>query len=285
VGQGWWIGTSAHHKTINGNALGDHRMFFHAVLGSGLAARGACHQVNLRCAIASSLACMRLAGVDAECLARIAGEGWSLVPDVLSGPACEQLIEAIGRPAGSTSRGGVRGMFAFPAVSALARSALLRALIEPVLGPHAFAVRATMFDKVPAANWRLPWHRDRLVAVRSRLDVPGFTAWSVKAGVVHVEPPLALLGRMLALRLHLDDIDHGNGPLRLIPGSHRESEDQPVDVAAAVTITAARGSVLLMRPFVRHASVPATVPCHRRILHFEFATDELPGGLEWHEKW
>jgi len=161
----------------------------------------------------------------------------------------------------------------------------MRALIEPVLGHHAFAVRATLFDKVPAANWRVPWHRDRLVAVRRRVDVPGFNAWSVKEGVVHAEPPLALLARMLAVRLHLDAIDPDNGPLRVIPGSHRESADHPVDEAAAVTILAERGSALLLRPFLRHASVPAAAPRHRRVIHLEFAAEALPGGLEWHDRW
>ncbi len=223
--------------------------------------------------------------MEAAYLSRFAAEGWLLVPDVVSGSDCEMLSSAIGRPAGSHGRGGMRGLFAVPAVAALARSLPLRGLVEPVLGRDAFAVRATLFDKVPAANWRVPWHRDRLVAVRRRIDVPGFTAWSVKEGIEHTEPPSALLARMLAVRVHLDAIDHGNGPLRLIPGSHRDAADHTVDEAAVVTITAARGSALLMRPLVRHASSPAMAPSRRRVLHLEFAAEELPGGLEWRDRW
>jgi hypothetical protein len=64
------------------------------------------------------------------------------------------------------------------------------------------------------------WHQDRAIAVRDRVDVPGFGPWSVKAGLVHVEPPVDILERMLAVRLHLDDCGEDNGPLRVLPGSH-----------------------------------------------------------------
>jgi ectoine hydroxylase-related dioxygenase (phytanoyl-CoA dioxygenase family) len=169
-------------------------------------------------------------------------------------------------------------------VVAVVRSAPLRALVEPVLGGGAFAVRAVLFDKVPAANWRVPWHRDRLVAVRSRRDAPGYSAWSVKDGVVHVEPPSGVLERMLAVRLHLDASTTDNGPLRVLSGSHLDRQDHAIDEASAVTITAARGSALLMRPLLRHASLPAANPGHRRVLHIEFAAHDLPGGLAWHDR-
>ncbi|MCC6427704.1 MAG: hypothetical protein IT435_12895 [Phycisphaerales bacterium] len=41
------------------------------------------------------------------------------------------------------------------------------------------------------------------------------------------------------------------------------------------------GGVLLMRPLVLHASRKSARPRHRRILHLEYASAELPGGLEW----
>ncbi len=217
-------------------------------------------------------------------VAKLEHDGWLLVPGTLDGSACDQLLAAIGPPEAGPSKGGVRGLLALPAVAALVRSVPLRALVEPILGPGAFAVRGTLFDKVPSANWRVPWHRDRLVAVRRRVDAPGFSAWSVKDGVDHAEPPLDLLARMLAVRLHLDSIGPDNGPLRVLPGSHRELEDGPVDEADAVTVTAERGSAMVMWPLLRHASVPAATPGHRRVLHLEFAAEELPGGLEWHER-
>jgi ectoine hydroxylase-related dioxygenase (phytanoyl-CoA dioxygenase family) len=86
---------------------------------------------------------------------------------------------------------------------------------------------------------------------------------------------------MLTLRLHLDDMTEENGPLKVLPGSHRNET-----AAAPVTIVGKRGDVLLMRPLLSHCSnrsLPDTKQ-HRRILHFEFAgVAELPDGYEWHD--
>ena len=43
-------------------------------------------------------------------------------------------------------------------------------------------VRVLYFDKNPDANWAVPWHQDRTIAVAQRIDVPGYDMWSVKAG-------------------------------------------------------------------------------------------------------
>jgi hypothetical protein len=37
--------------------------------------------------------------------------------------------------------------------------------------------------------------------------------------LLHLEPPVEILERMLTARLHLDDCDEANGPLRVILGS------------------------------------------------------------------
>ena len=38
----------------------------------------------------------------------------------------------------------------------------------------------------------------------------------------------------------------------------------------------------MMRPLLLHASSAASVPDHRRVIHLEFAAEQLPGGLQWH---
>jgi hypothetical protein len=38
-----------------------------------------------------------------------------------------------------------------------------------------------------------------------------------------------------------------------------------------------------MRPLILHASSPAEVPSHRRVVHLEYAADCLPGTVEWFE--
>jgi len=227
--------------------------------------------------------------MNSELIAAFGANGYVLLPRGLTPFACDDVVEAINRVEKSNGdrRGGIRNVFQhMPEVRVLVRSSVIRAIIEPILGHNAFAVRAILFDKVPQANWRVPWHRDMAIAVRGRIDVPGFSGWSIKEGVVHVEAPREVLDRMLSIRLHLDPVDEDNGPLRVIPGSHGEPVGAvKVDDAQAVTLTCAQGSVLLMRPLLMHASSPAKRPAHRRVLHLEFAAHDLSGGLEWYERW
>ena len=72
-------------------------------------------------------------------------------------------------------------------------------------------MRGLYFDKLPEANWKVPWHQDLSIAVRARLDVEGFGPWTEKAGVLHAQAPAAVLERMLAVRVHLDDCGRENG--------------------------------------------------------------------------
>lgn len=87
--------------------------------------------------------------------------------------------------------------------------------------PNAKPVRVVVFDKTPQQNWGVPWHQDRVIAVKARHDVPGYHNWSQKCGVWHCEAPSAVLGQMLFLRLHLDPTDAGNGAMEIALGSHR----------------------------------------------------------------
>jgi ectoine hydroxylase-related dioxygenase (phytanoyl-CoA dioxygenase family) len=178
-----------------------------------------------------------------------------------------------------------------PEVRTLARSEAVRALVEPVLGPECFAVRGILFDKTPEANWKVAWHQDLTIAIKEQKEAPGFGPWSEKAGVVHVQPPAEVLERMLTVRVHLDPCGPENGPVQVLPGSHAEGRLSAPEVSRwregyePVLCTSARGGALLMRPLILHASSPATVPAHRRVVHLEFAAEELPHGLEWHGRW
>lgn len=184
---------------------------------------------------------------------------------------------------------GIRNLLEISdATRRLAGSAVTRALVTSVLGEDCFAVRATFFDKVAGANWKLRWHQDCVIAVPDRVEVDGFSAWSNKAGVVQVRPPERVLRRMLAIRVHLDDCPARNGALRVMPGSHarHRSREEIVDCKsthAEVVCEVPCGGVLAMRPLLVHASAPSETPAHRRVIHLEYASDPLPGGLQW--KW
>jgi hypothetical protein len=203
-----------------------------------------------------------------------------------------RAVEELGTIVDLGARGGVRGAFRlFPPVRALAVSSPMWHLASAVLGPRCAAVRAIIFDKTPGANWKVSWHQDLTIAVKRRVDIAGFGPWSEKAGIVHVQPPVAILEQMLTLRLHLDACGPANGPVRVLPGSHRVGRlsGSAIDTwrtqHVAQECVAGRGEVLAMRPLLLHASSPATSPQHRRVVHIEYAAAELPGGLEWHEAW
>lgn len=162
-------------------------------------------------------------------------------------------------------------------------------LAAETLGPAARPVRAVLFDKSPASNWGLAWHQDRTIVVKRRLEVDGFGPWSVKAGLQHVAPPWAVLERMLTLRLHLDPVGPDSAPLLIAPGSHRLGPVPVEAIAAAVARCGGRecladaGDVWLYATPILHASNPAQTPTRRRVLQVDYATGELPGGLEWAE--
>ncbi len=108
------------------------------------------------------------------------------------------------------------------------------AVAASILGPGCRPVRAILFDKTATANWALAWHQDRTVAVRRRVEVPGFGPWTVKDGMAHVTPPAAVLAGMVTLRVHLDSVPADNAPLLVAPGSHRLGRVAQADVPGAV---------------------------------------------------
>lgn len=221
---------------------------------------------------------------------RLNADGFMVTEPLLSAAMLSILRDAaddVLRGAGS-ARAGVRGVVHLHhAFREAAETATVRAMVASVLGAGAFLVRSILFDKTAAANWDVLWHQDVTIAVRERRDVPGFGPWSVKAGVPHVQPPAAVLEEMLTVRLHLDDCGEGNGPLLVVPGSHRHGivDVRTVDSAAcnraAVSCHLPAGAAVVMRPLLLHASRKATALGRRRVLHLEFAASELPAGLEW----
>jgi hypothetical protein len=133
--------------------------------------------------------------------------GYAVVLGLLSGIECERLTRSLGVVQGP----GRRGLLQLPDVATIANSKTIKRLIQPFVEPLPRPVRGVYFNKSPEANWAVSWHRDVTIAVRERADVPDFRAWSIKKGVLHVQPPTELLEQMLTLRIHLDDCDETNG--------------------------------------------------------------------------
>jgi ectoine hydroxylase-related dioxygenase (phytanoyl-CoA dioxygenase family) len=220
-------------------------------------------------------------------------DGYAVQEGVLTDLEIGELIDALGRQQDGERllRNGrifaVRNLLDLPEVSKLAESARVRGLAEAVLGERAFAVRGILFDKVPEANWKVPWHQDVTIAVRAREDIEGFGPWSMKAGVLHVQPPAQVLERMISIRLHLDACDESNGALHVIPGSHCAGRIAETEIPSmlekshAHACVVGRGGALLMRPLLLHSSSPSQTPAHRRVIHLDFACEQLPVPLKW----
>ena len=211
-------------------------------------------------------------------------DGFAIVSECLS----EQVAESLCSQFFSTKQPR-RNLLGIPSVRELTASEAVRQLVVAVLGKDCFAVRGILFNKTPESNWKVVWHQDRTIAVRERKEVPHFGPWSIKAGVQHVQPPASVMAGMLAVRLHLDESHKDNGPLRVIPGSHKVGCLSPSEIAAckerqSVICTAPKGGAILMRPLLLHASACCSRPHQRRVIHLEFAADDLPDGLEWHDR-
>ena len=109
----------------------------------------------------------------------------------------------------------------------------------------------------------------------------------MKDGVNYAHAPATALSQVLALRIHLDDSTHENGPLRVLPGTHTlgvftdESLHDLSTRITAVDCRVPRGGVLAMRPLIVHASSKSQSEAPRRVLHIEYAAAEsIADGLK-----
>lgn len=128
-----------------------------------------------------------------------------------------------------------------------------------------------------------------MISVLERREVADFVAWSCKAGVWQVQPPVEVLANMVAVRIHLDDCHANNGPLRVIPGSHYHGwpDDEIEDWkqrGPELICTVDCGGVVTMCPLTLHASSASQAAGHRRVIHIEYAADDLPGRLDWNNR-
>ncbi|MGA9453832.1 MAG: phytanoyl-CoA dioxygenase family protein [Verrucomicrobiia bacterium] len=226
-----------------------------------------------------------------------AGDGFQIVSNLISDSECNLLASELSilfenqQKSAKNKIGGVRNLLRSSLrVNETATSAKLVSRLEDLVGRNVFPVRAIFFDKTAESNWRVPWHQDLTIAVAEQIETPGFIAWSLKDGTLHVQPPREILAGRLALRLHLDDCRADNGALKIIPGSHLDGRLSAVQITEwtskqkVLTCAVPKGGGLLMRPLLLHSSSSARNPSHRRVLHIEYATQELPNGLKWFDR-
>lgn len=210
--------------------------------------------------------------------------GFVVLPGVISEAQCQLIASQIA--ADHIDGAGTRNLLEEPWCSALA--ATLRDTFD--LGAalsDSVAVQCTYFDKSERINWLVPLHQDLSIPVRAHVDSTDLRGWSMKQGKVFVQPPASVIEQMTAVRVHLDDSAEDNGPLRVVPGSHRSGRLRAEELRefrklhGEVVCTTPRGGVVAMKPLLLHASGRATSPRPRRVLHFLYGPRELPYELSW----
>ena len=222
--------------------------------------------------------------------------GFAEFPQIIDETEIEKLIEcltklknssAVREKSGATY--GIRNLLnLIPEIQDLAESKQVKNLIEKILGKKAKPVRAIFFDKTPETNWKVPPHQDLTIAVKEKRETAGFRAWTIKAGICHVQPPIEILENILTVRIHLDDADEANGTLKVIPKSHKNGRLSSAEIAELSKANETqvrrikRGEVFLMRPLLVHSSSAGTNPTHRRVIHIEYSAENLPNGLKWY---
>jgi hypothetical protein len=218
----------------------------------------------------------------------IAEHGFATVPHVLTAAECDALPDRVTGGAASAS-GGTRSLLQQDWCRALAARLRQHPELAPVLAPDLVAVQCTYFEKSAARNWLVPVHQDLSIAVARRVSDPSLGPWSEKEGTLFVQPPVALLQQLIAVRVHIDACTAEDGPLRVVPGSHLLGRlDAQAAAAARQTqpehvCTVAPGGAMLMRPLLLHASSKSTGTSQRRVLHFVFGPTTLPLGLQWQD--
>jgi hypothetical protein len=211
--------------------------------------------------------------------------GFAHVPSVLDASTCRSLCAQ----SPSKSGAGDRSLLHQPWCATLAASLREHPALSSLLAETPVIVQCTRFAKSDKHNWLVPLHQDLSIPVADRIDHPAWSGWSEKDGLLFAQPPVDVLEKMVAVRVHLDVCTRENGPLRVVSGSHRHGR---LDVATARRLrdrigetycTADTGDAWVMRPLLLHASSKADGESHgqRRVLHFLFGPAILPHGFRW----
>ena len=213
---------------------------------------------------------------------RFEHEGFVHLPDIADAGSCGGIARQL--EAFDLEGAGSRGILDQSWCIRLAWLVRAHPRIRSLVPTDAVAVQCTLFDKSPEKNWLVALHQDLSIPVKSRVDSTECSGWSEKERQLYVQPPVAVLEQLVAVRIHIDDCPEESGAL---PRSHWEgrlsrerAEALRLELGETV-VPVGRGGVLVMRPLILHASSKGTSVTSRRVLHFVYGPPLLPLGLEW----
>ncbi|MEP6712153.1 MAG: phytanoyl-CoA dioxygenase family protein [Ferruginibacter sp.] len=227
---------------------------------------------------------------------KIFADGFAIIENVFKNKEIDLLLQTISKvdSAKPTFR-KTTDLFAIrqflkevPAAADLIFTTNLNSIISQLFGDNYFVVKSIYFDKPGQSNWLVAYHQDLTISVDKKIDVKGFSAWTVKQNQFAVVPPLNILESNFTIRIHLDDTDKNNGALKVIPSSHLKGIYRPETIDWTIekeTIcNVKKTGIMIMRPLLLHASNKTTNNNKRRVIHIEFSNCSLPNELEWSER-
>lgn len=199
---------------------------------------------------------------------RLATHGFEVFPNACGGDLLEALRQEFPTDAepdfqlADTSR-NVRDLLAH---------GFFRRIAESILGEDCFATHAILYNRTAANNTPQVWHQD------TQIRIAGNDAFEA--------PEDFDFGRLLSLRLSLDDSTFLDGGLKLCPASHvhgrlteREVRGHSIRPFSSPEMKA--GDLLAMHPLTIHASGASQTLRPRRVIHAVYAVGDLPAPLSW----
>jgi ectoine hydroxylase-related dioxygenase (phytanoyl-CoA dioxygenase family) len=225
----------------------------------------------------------------------ISDNGFAIIKDVYAKEELNEIIKTIEDTDQSkpTFR-KTKDLFAIrqflkevPQVNPIIFNDCLYSIINNLFGNGYFVVKSIYFDKPEQSNWFVAWHQDLTISVDKKLDLKGYTSWTVKQNQYAVQPPIEILEGNFTVRIHLDNTNANNGALKVIPRSHLKKIHRPENIdwttEKSTTCAVEKGGIMIMRPLLMHASERTTNDERRRVIHIEFSRAKLPEKMNWSE--
>lgn len=153
--------------------------------------------------------------------------------------------------------------------------------------PSGRPVRVTVFNKSNDQNWLVPWHQDRVIAVRDRHDLVGFSAWTKQDDYWHCEPPIEAFKKSVFIRIHLDELTTENGAMQIAAASHLNgfvpagSAREVAEECEIDTGECKAGDLLACNSLILHRSEKSKTNARRRTIRIDYSAFDLPEPLEW----
>ncbi|NJM80413.1 MAG: phytanoyl-CoA dioxygenase family protein [Flavobacterium sp.] len=223
--------------------------------------------------------------------------GYTVIDAVFSSNEIEAIRKEIDRESNSSKETfrKTKDLFAIrqflkeiPSVEGMLFNTTLKNILEDFFGKNYFLVKSIYFDKPEESNWFVAYHQDLTISVNKKLEIDGFSNWTIKQNQFSVQPNKQILKNMVSIRIHLDDTNEENGALKIIPKSHEEGivrlDTFDFKNHEEICCNVQKGGIMIMKPLLFHASSKTTNNERRRVIHLEFSNSNLPKELSWSEK-